>query len=106
MPTACSIVLTLPPRLAGMTPCRITKNRSSVTPISRTSTTTVTHQASSPSSDSPTSAAPIRALSAIGSAILPKSVTMPRRRAISPSTRSVTEATANTTNASTRQTSS
>ena len=30
--TACSSVLTLPPRLAGMTPCRITQNRSSVTP--------------------------------------------------------------------------
>ncbi len=102
MPTVCSRVLSLPPRLAGITPCRMTKNRSSVTPISRTSTTTVTHQGSSPRSDRPISAAPISALSAIGSAILPKSVTSPRRRASSPSTRSVTAATANTTNASTR----
>ena len=90
--SACSSVLTLPPRLAGITPCRITKNRSRVMPISRTRMTTVTHHGSSSSSDSPISAAPISALSAIGSAILPKSVTSPRLRASSPSTRSVTEA--------------
>jgi hypothetical protein len=73
--TLCSRVLTLPPRLAGSTPCRITTSRSTVMPISRTRMTTVTHQASSSSSDSPMSAAPMSALSAIGSAILPKSVT-------------------------------
>ena len=32
----CSTVLILPPRLAAMTPCLITQNRSSVTPTSRT----------------------------------------------------------------------
>ena len=57
----------------------------------------MTHHGSSPSTDSPTSAAPVSALSAIGSAILPKSVTRPRRRASSPSTRSVIDATAKTT---------
>ena len=39
----------------------------------------VTHHGSSPRIDSPTSAVPVSALSAIGSAILPKSVTRPRR---------------------------
>ena len=86
-----------------MTPWRMTTKRSAVMPISRTSTTTVTHQGSSPSSDSPTSAVPVSALSAIGSAILPKSVTSPRLRASSPSTRSVTTATAKIANAATRQ---
>ena len=36
MATVCARVLALPPRLAGMTPCSMTQNRSSVTPISRT----------------------------------------------------------------------
>ena len=49
------------------------------------------------------SAAPVRALSAIGSAILPKSVTRPRLRASRPSRKSVAEATQNSTNATTRQ---
>ena len=56
----------------------------------------MTHHDSSPSDDSPTSAMPIRALSAIGSTILPKLVISPRRRARSPSIRSVTVATAKT----------
>jgi len=42
---------------------------------------TVTHHASSPSADKVISAAPVRALSAIGSAILPKSVILPPRLA-------------------------
>ena len=54
------------------------RTAAAVTPTSRTRMTTVTHHGSSPSDDSPTSAAPISALSAIGSAILPKSVTSPR----------------------------
>jgi hypothetical protein len=83
----------LPPRLAGMTPCRITQNRSAVTPHSRTITTIVTHQGRSPRIERPMNAAPVSALSAIGSAILPKFVTMFQRRAMSPSNRSVTIAT-------------
>ena len=63
----------------------------------------MTHHGSSPRTDSPIRAAPISALSAIGSAILPKSVTRLCRRASSPSIRSVTDATANATNAATRQ---
>ena len=43
----------------------------------------MTHQGSSSRTDSPTSAVPMSALSAIGSAILPNSVIRPRRRAIS-----------------------
>src|SRR6478672_2861120 len=101
--TTCSSVFSLPPRLAAITPRRMTQNRSSVTEISRARITTVTHQASSPRADRVTSAAPVSALSAIGSAILPKSVIRPRRRASRPSSRSVTDATPNTTNAATRQ---
>src|SRR5918993_3155522 len=103
MATDCTKVLYFPPRLAGITPCRITQNRSSVTPTSRTRITMVTHHGSSSRIDSPTRAVPVSALSAIGSASLPTSVTSPRRRARSPSTRSVREATANTANAVNRQ---
>ena len=39
----CTNVFALPPRLAGITPCRITKNRKPVMPSSRTSTTAATH---------------------------------------------------------------
>ena len=49
--------------------------------------------------DRPINAAPVRALSAIGSATFPTSVTSPRLRARSPSTRSVIVATAKTTKA-------
>ena len=49
----------------------------------------VTHQGSSPSRESITRAEPISSLSAIGSAILPKSVISPRLRAMSPSSLSV-----------------
>ena len=96
-------VLALPPRLAGIIPWRSTQNRSSVTPISRPMITTVTHHGTRPSTDSPISAAPVSALSAIGSAIVPNAVTRPRRRASSPSSRSVSAATANTPNAASRQ---
>src|SRR5437764_162759 len=71
------------------TPGRITQKRSTVTPTSRTTTTTVTHHGSTPSTDRPISAVPVSALSAIGSASLPNSVTCPVRRAMSPSYRSV-----------------
>jgi hypothetical protein len=47
--------------------------------------TTVTHHGRSPSTERPMSAVPVSALSAMGSASLPNSVTWPVRRAISPS---------------------
>ncbi len=61
-------------------------------PISRTRMTTVTHHHTTPSSDSPMNAVPVRALSAMGSATLPKFVISPRWRAILPSMPSVTAA--------------
>ena len=102
MPNVCSRVLTLPPRPAAITPCRITQKRTAVMPHSRTSTTTVTHHQTSPMIDSPTRAIVTSALSAIGSTTLPKLVTRPRLRARSPSIRSVIIATANTPKASQR----
>src|SRR5215469_15297688 len=102
MATIWSTVLILPPLLAGMTPCLITQKRSSVTPTSRTMMTLVTHQVSAPSADSVIRADPVSALSAMGSAILPKSVILPPRLASSPSRRSVTDATPNTTKAAVR----
>ena len=92
----------LPPRLAGITPYRMTQNRIKVMPHSRASTTIVTHHHSSPMIDSPMKAMPVSALSAIGSISLPKSVTRLRARAMSPSIRSVRIARVNTTNAQTR----
>src|SRR6059036_1778695 len=68
MATFCNAVLALPPRLAGITPCRMTKNRSPVTPTSRTRITTVTHHGRSPSTDSPIRAEPVSAL--IGLSVL------------------------------------
>ena len=53
----------------------------------------VTHHQMSPMIESPMKAIPVIALSAIGSAILPKSVTSPRLRAMSPSILSVIIAT-------------
>src|SRR5690606_5740627 len=53
--------------------------------------------------DSTMNAAPVRNLSAIGSAILPKLVTRPRDRAMSPSSLSVYMATANTAKAAQRR---
>ena len=103
MASVCSAVLILPPRLAGMTPCRITQNRSAVTPHSRVSITTVTHHGSAPYADSNRNAAPVNALSAIGSATLPNDVTRSQVRAIHPSTRSVTAATKNATQAAMRR---
>src|SRR5664279_6509713 len=94
MAMICTNVLALPPGLAEITPLRITANRNTVTPISRMRMTMVTHQASSPSIESPINAEQVSALSAIGSAILPKSVTCPRLRAMWPSYRSVIAATA------------
>ena len=100
----CATVFAFPPRLAGMTPRRrITRNRSTVMPISRPRITIVTHQGTMPSIDSPTSAAPVSALSAIGSASAPNQVTRPRLRASWPSSRSVSAATTNTVNAVIRQ---
>jgi hypothetical protein len=93
----------LPPRLAAITPRRITQNRSAVTPSSLTMITVVTHHGSSPSADRLIRAAPVSALSATGSAILPKSVTSPRLRASRPSRRSVSDATQNAASATIRQ---
>src|SRR5262245_29808288 len=101
--TTCSRVFSLPPRLAAITPRRMTQKHSSVTEISRARITAVTHPASPPKADRVSSAAPVSALSAIGSALLPKSVIRPRLRASRPSSRSVTDATPNTANAATRQ---
>src|SRR5215469_12566606 len=101
----CSIVLILPPRLAAMTPREITQKRRPVTASSRNRITPVTHHGSSPRADSTTSADPVSALSAIGSAILPKSVIRLRRRASSPSRKSVAEASPNVTQAAIRRTS-
>ena len=102
MAIACTSVFALPPRLAGMMPWRRTANRSSVMPISRPIITTVAHHGTSPSTDSPISAEPVSALSAIGSATVPNAVTSPRLRASWPSSRSVNAATANTPNAASR----
>src|SRR5712664_1520155 len=99
----CSTVLILPPLLAAMTPCRITQKRSAVTPTSRTRITPVTHHGRSPRADSVMRAEPVSALSAIGSAILPKSVIIPLRLATWPSSKSVTEATPKTKNATIRE---
>ena len=67
MASDCTNVLALPPRLAGITPWRSTHSRSMVTPISRPMISRVAHHGTRPSSDSPTSADPVSALSAIGS---------------------------------------
>src|SRR5580692_6033945 len=98
----CSSVFSLPPWLAAITPRLITTNRSTVTPTSRIRISAVTQPGSSPSTDRLISAAPVSALSAIGSAILPKSVTSPRLRASRPSSRSVTDATTNAASAASR----
>ena len=63
----------------------------------------MTQPGSSPSTDSVISAAPVSALSAIGSAILPKSVTRPRLRASCPSRKSVSDAPPNAARAASRQ---
>jgi hypothetical protein len=101
--TICNTVLSLPPRLAGMIPYRITENRSAVTPHSRSRISAVTHQASWPYADSSTSAVPVSALSAIGSATFPNEVISSNRRAIHPSTKSVADATQNARHAAIRQ---
>src|SRR5580693_6536563 len=98
----CSSVFSLPPWLAAITPRLITTNRSTVTPTSRIRISAVTQPGSSPSTDRLISAAPVSVLSAIGSAILPKSVTSPRLRASRPSSRSVTDATTNAASAASR----
>jgi hypothetical protein len=64
--------------------------------------TTVTHHQTTPSSERPMNAVPVSALSAMGSATLPKFVISPRLRAILPSTPSVTAASAKTTHAQKR----
>src|SRR5258708_21492872 len=88
-----------------MTPREMTQKRRPVTASSRNRISPVTHHGSSPRDDSTTSADPVSALSAIGSAILPKSVIRLRRRASSPSRKSVAEARPNVTQAATRRTS-
>src|SRR3954451_23612484 len=88
----CSAVLSLPPRLAGMMPYRMTQKRSAVTPHSRARMTIVTHHGSRSYADSRISAVPVSALSAIGSATLPNEVTSDHFRAIQPATKSPAEA--------------
>ena len=80
----------------------MTTKRSTVMPISRTTMTMVTHHQMTPSSDSPMKAVPVRALSAMGSATLPKLVISPRSRAILPSMPSVTAASTKTSQAQKR----
>src|SRR4051794_33507759 len=92
MAAICSTVLSLPPRLAGMMPYRMTQKRSAVTPHSRARMTIVTHHGIRSYADSMISAVPVSALSAIGSATLPNEVTSDHLRAIQPSTKSVAEA--------------
>ena len=97
MAIVCTRVFALPPRLAAMIPWRRTRKRSSVMPSSRPMITMVTHQGKQATgSTRPISAAPVSALSAMGSASVPNAVTSPRDRASSPSNRSVIAATANT----------
>src|ERR1700722_13134301 len=98
----CSSVLSLPPLLAAMTPRLMTAKRSTVMPISRNRISAATQTGSSPSAVRGMSAAPVSALSAIGSAILPKSVTRPRLRASCPSRKSVNDAAANAASAASR----
>src|SRR6185312_9478583 len=99
----CSSVFSLPPWLAAITPRLSTAKRSAVMPNSRARIRPVTHQGSSPITDRVISAAPVSALSAIGSAILPKSVTRPRLRASCPSRKSVADAPQNAASAANRQ---
>ena len=95
-------VLTLPNMLAAITtPACVAPRRSIVTASSRVMITIATHASRRPSETSESSAAMIRSLSASGSISLPKVVIEPRARARRPSTKSVSEASANTTAAST-----
>ena len=98
-PTICSAVLILPPREAAMTARRSMKKRMTVMPSSRTTMRMVTHHHSRWLTLSRTKADRVSALSAIGSAILPKEVTSPHERASWPSRRSVKAATTKTTTA-------
>ena len=86
----CAIVFALPPDDAGTTLPRLSsRNRQIVMPTSRTTMTIVTHHQSSPRIERQTSAPLVSSLSAMGSRILPRSVTRPRERASHPSTQSV-----------------
>ena len=85
IPKICIAVLIFPPRLAAITALRITQNRRAVTQSSRARITTVTQTGTIRYPDSSTKAQPIRALSAIGSAIFPNEVTRSHVRAIQPS---------------------
>src|SRR5699024_1056604 len=95
-------VLILPPLEAGMTRVRSMTRRISVMPHSRSKIRIVIHHQISPKSDIVIHAAPVRNLSAMGSAILPKFVTRPLARAISPSSLSVYMAAAKMATASQR----
>jgi hypothetical protein len=78
-------VFTLPPQDAAMTWYLTTAMRITVTATSLARMIPVTHHDNNPYTDKQIKAAAISALSAIGSASLPKSVTMPRVRARWPS---------------------
>jgi hypothetical protein len=73
----CSRVLSLPPAAAAITSYRSIATRIQVMPHSRTRMSTVIHHGSSPSTERQMKAAPVSALSAIGSQILPKSLISP-----------------------------
>src|SRR4051794_36875577 len=97
----CTPVLIFPSRAAATTtPCPVAAMRVIVTASSRAMMTIATHASRRSSETSATSAAMTSSLSATGSMSLPNVVTELRERAIQPSTRSVSEAMANTIAAS------
>ena len=93
----CSAVLSLPPRLAAITPCRITQKRSSghadLAAEDRRPSPTTAAGRTTRAARAPSRSAPCRRS---GRAILPNEVTWPVRRASSPSMKSVTAATRKT----------
>ena len=106
--TACITVLILPLCLAGITTSLAMESRAKVTAHSRSSTTMVIVHHSQAGKKSamiarPMKAIPVIALSAIGSAILPKLVIRLCLRARSPSILSVIIARQNSTQATQRQ---
>src|SRR5699024_7508066 len=91
-----TMVLALPARFAGSAPYFRIVNRMTVMPISRTRIRMVIHHGTYSHTESMISAAPVIALSAMGSMIFPKSVIRFRLRARWPSAKSVIIASTNT----------
>ena len=81
IPIDCIMVFALPLKFAGSAPYFKIVKRMTVIPISRTRMSTVIHHGTYCHTESMMSAAPVIALSAIGSMILPKSVMRFRERA-------------------------